>query len=130
MLGDRLGVGHRIHWPGMLKGEAKWGAFRSAAALLLPSHQENFGVVVAEAMACATPVLISDKVNIWREVSSARAGFIEPDTLEGTRTLIAKFQAMTAEDRERMSKDAREGFLKHFDVQVTARAFVTAIGFE
>jgi len=128
-LADRLGVGHRVHWPGMLKGEAKWGALRSAAALLLPSHQENFGVVVAEAMACATPVLISDKVNIWREVSSAHAGLVEPDTLEGTRTLITKFHAMTVDDRTKMSKDAREGFLKYFDVQMTAREFAAAIGF-
>src|SRR6185369_13539161 len=67
-LTKRLGVDNRVHWPGMLTGALKWGAFHSADALVLPSHQENFGIAVAEAMACCTPALISDKVNIWREV--------------------------------------------------------------
>lgn len=129
-LSDQLGTGHRIHWPGMLKGALKWGALRGAEALVLPSHQENFGFVVAEAMACSTPVLISDKVNIWREVSAAQAGLVQPDTFEGTKALIEKFHALSAEDRKRMSEDARRGFLKHFDVQVTAREFAAAIGFD
>ncbi len=66
------GIEHRVHFPGMLAGDAKAGAFRGAQAFVLPSHQENFGIVVAEAMACETPVLISDKVQIWREVEERR----------------------------------------------------------
>ncbi len=126
---NKLGVGDRLHWPGMLKGDVKWGAFRTAQALILPSHQENFGFVVAEAMACSTPVLISDKVNIWREVQAARAGLVEPDTLEGTRNLIRGFNALSNSERMQMSHDAREGFLKYFDVEATARDFAQAIGF-
>ncbi|HET6375403.1 MAG TPA: glycosyltransferase, partial [Methylocella sp.] len=36
-----LGIASRVHWPGMLKGDLKWGAFRAAEAFVLPSHQEN-----------------------------------------------------------------------------------------
>ena len=43
-----LGISGRVHWPGMLQGAAKWGAYRAAEAFVLPSHQENFGIVVAE----------------------------------------------------------------------------------
>ena len=50
----------------MLSGDLKWGAFHATEAFLLPSHQENFGFVVAEALACEVPVLISNKVNIWQ----------------------------------------------------------------
>ena len=77
-LAKRCGVENRVHWLGMLTGSLKWGAYRCADALILPSHQENFGIVVAEAMACGTPVLISDKVNIWREVLGAGAGLVAP----------------------------------------------------
>ena len=64
--------------------EMKNGAhFVHAEFFFLPSHQENFGVVVAEAMACGVPALISDKINIWREVKDAEAGLIAADTLDG-----------------------------------------------
>jgi glycosyltransferase involved in cell wall biosynthesis len=42
----------------------------------LPSHQENFGMSVVEALSYGVPVLISDKVNIWREIEADRAGYI------------------------------------------------------
>lgn len=128
-LSQQLGVSARIHWPGMLKGDLKWGAFRNAEAMILPSHQENFGFVVAEAMACSIPVLVSNKVNIWREVQSSRAGFVEQDTLSGTRNLIRRFEALSAPQRVQMSTDARAGFLQYFDIEVTARDFARAIGF-
>lgn len=129
-LARTLGIDQRIHWPGMLRDDVKWGAFRAAEAMILPSHQENFGFVVAEAMACSTPVLVSDKVNIWREVEAARAGLVAPDTLEGTKSLIAQFVAMQPAERTRMAEDARAGFLRYFDIEVTARDFARAIGFQ
>jgi glycosyltransferase involved in cell wall biosynthesis len=130
VLAEKEGAAGRIHWPGMLKDDLKWGAFRSAEAMILPSHQENFGFVVAEAMACSTPVLVSNKVNIWREVEAARAGLVEPDDIEGTRRLIRRFQQLSASDRTQMSQNARAGFLKFFDIEVTARDFARAIGFQ
>ena len=126
-LANKLGVGSRIHWPGMLRGELKWGAFRSAEAMILPSHQENFGIVVAESMACSTPVLISDKVNIWQEVASSQAGFVEPDTLEGTQNLIRRYVALSDDERRMMRNAARQGYLKHFAMQATASDFLQLI---
>jgi glycosyltransferase involved in cell wall biosynthesis len=129
-LAQRIGISTRVHWLGMLKGDVKWGAFRCADALILPSHQENFGFVVAEAMACCTPVLVSNKVNIWREVEASRCGFVEPDSLDGTRNLIRRFATLTATERASMANKARAGFLKYFDIEVTARDFARAIGFD
>ena len=82
------GISERIHWPGMLSGALKWGAFHAADAFILPSHQENFGIAVAEAMACSKPVLISDKVNIWPDIDRAGAGLVAPDDLAGTHDLL------------------------------------------
>jgi glycosyltransferase involved in cell wall biosynthesis len=103
-----------------LRGELKWGAFRCAEAMILPSHQENFGIVVAESMACSTPVLISDKVNVWREVTSSQSGLVEPDTLEGTKNLICRFLALSSDERRTMRSAARKGYLKHFAMEATA----------
>jgi glycosyltransferase involved in cell wall biosynthesis len=54
------GIEQSVHWVGMLTGDAKWGAFQCAEVFILPSHQENFGIAVVEALACGKPVLISD----------------------------------------------------------------------
>jgi glycosyltransferase involved in cell wall biosynthesis len=117
ILAERLGVDASIHWPGMISGPAKWGAFRAAEAFVLPSHQENFGVAVAEALACGTPVLISDKVNIWREVKACGAGLVEKDSLTGTRRLLQNFMALDEPSQQRMRVAARQCFIEHFDLK-------------
>src|SRR5690606_21760746 len=75
LLVEENNLGDSIFFPGMLSGDAKWLAFYNADAFILPSHQENFGIAVVEALACKIPVLISNKVNIWRENEKEAAGF-------------------------------------------------------
>jgi glycosyltransferase involved in cell wall biosynthesis len=123
----RAAVGGRVHFPGMLQGDAKYGAFRGCEAFILPSHQENFGVVVAEALACARPVLISDKVNIWREIVADESGLVEPDTLDGVRALIARFNSLSPAERQEMRRKARHSFVERFDAQRAAEALIALI---
>lgn len=68
------GIQNRVTFTGMLAGVEKLAAFKDAEMFVLPSYSENFGISVIEAMACGLPVVISDKVNIWREVKNAGAG--------------------------------------------------------
>ncbi len=118
----RLGVARRIFWPGMLQGAAKYGAFRAAEAFCLPSHQENFGIVVAEALACGTPVLISDQVNIWREIRESGVGLVEPDTSDGTRRLLRRWLGMPAGERAGMAAAAEEVFRQRFSLRRSAES--------
>jgi glycosyltransferase involved in cell wall biosynthesis len=118
------GFAGRIHWPGMLLGNAKWGAFRAAEAFVLPSHQENFGIAAAEALACGTPVLLSDKVNIAAEIAADGAGLMEPDTPEGTERLLGRWIGMGDEEREAMSAKALACFRARYDMRENAKAVV------
>ncbi len=68
----------RTTFTGMLIGEAKLAALRDSDVFVLPSYSENFGLAVVEAMACGLPVVISDKVNICREIAAAGAGRVTP----------------------------------------------------
>lgn len=115
------GVAERIHWPGMLAGDAKWGAFRSCDAFVLPSHQENFGIVAVEAMACGRPVLTTDKVNIWREIERDGAGLIASDDAVGVTSLLTRFLSLPDEDRREMGVSSRTCFLNHFHIDGAAR---------
>jgi glycosyltransferase involved in cell wall biosynthesis len=91
-------------------------AFRACEAFVLPCHQENFGLVVAEAMARAKPVLITDKVNIWREVEASGAGFVSDDTQAGIDNLLVRFLAPD-DDRAAMGTAARRLFLEKFEIE-------------
>ena len=122
-----LGMAERITWPGLLSDGMKWGAFYAAEAFVLPSHQENFGIAVAEALGCGVPVLISNKINIWREIESAGAGLIETDDEAGTQKLLARWLALSPADRQRMSLCARELFNRQFTVRAMAQGLVSAI---
>jgi glycosyltransferase involved in cell wall biosynthesis len=115
-----LGIADRITWLGMLQGDLKWGAFYAAEIFVLPSHQENFGIVVAEALACGKPVLISNKVNIWREIVADGAGLMAEDTQAGTDELLQRWLAMSAEDFAAMQAKTIPCFQKRFHVQRAA----------
>jgi glycosyltransferase involved in cell wall biosynthesis len=73
---QEAGILDHATFPGMLLGEEKLEVLRDAQMFVLPSYSENFGLAVVEAMACCLPVVISDKVNLWREVDAAGAGLV------------------------------------------------------
>jgi glycosyltransferase involved in cell wall biosynthesis len=123
-LASALGIADRVHWPGMLAADAKWSALRGAAAMVLASHQENFGVVVAEAMACGVPVLTTDKVALWREIADADAGVTGTDTVESFTGVLREFLALAPEARTAMGRRARTAFLEKLEVTSAAKALV------
>ena len=104
----------------MLVGDAKWGALRSAEVFVLPSHQENFGIAVAEALACGIPVLISRRVNIWREVLADGAGLAEEDSIAGTTAALHQWCALSVEERTAMGSAASSCFARRFAIEHTA----------
>lgn len=118
-----------IHAVDMLQGDAKWGALYGCEAFVLPSHQENFGIAVVEALACGKPVLISDQVNIWREIADADAGFVEADTEEGVEKLLRKFfeRAVTSEGLRVAGASPRECYLKRFAIGPAASNFAQVL---
>jgi glycosyltransferase involved in cell wall biosynthesis len=126
-LAEQLKVADRITWAGMIRGDVKWGAFRASEIFVLPSHQENFGMVVAEALACRVPVLISDKVNIWREIERDGAGLVSPDDLPGTMNLLLRWSQMPEAEKSAMRQCARECFLNRFEIQKVGSALINAI---
>lgn len=126
-LAQARGIAGRVSWPGMLQGEMKWGAFYAAEAFVLSSHQENFGIAVAEAMGCGLPVLISDKVNIWREIQADGAGIVNTDTVDGTLQTLQQWLAMPPAARQAMGVQARRSFEARFTVDAMAASLLRVV---
>jgi glycosyltransferase involved in cell wall biosynthesis len=113
----KQGLSDRVVWLGMLSGDVKWGAYHAADVFVLPSHQENFGIVVAEALSTATPVLITNKVNIWREINEAGAGLVENDDVAGIERLISRWLALTSLEKTEMSGRAKVCYEANFSIE-------------
>jgi glycosyltransferase involved in cell wall biosynthesis len=121
------GIAGDVVWAGPLYGNDKWNTMRAADACVLPSHQENFGISVVEALACGVPVLVSDKVNIWREIQAANAGLVAEDTVAGTARLLTEWAAKTTGQKLEMQGNARLCFARNFDITVTSDRFFALI---
>ena len=126
-ISEALPVKAPVFWPGLLQGDEKWGALRSADAFVLPSHQENFGLAVAEALAAGTPVLLSRQVNIWREIIADGAGLAAPDTSDGTVSLLREWESLPADRRAAMRLRAAECYARRFNIHAVARSFIEVV---
>lgn len=56
---------------GLVTGNEKLSLYRAADVLALPTHQENFGLVLPESLACGTPVVTTRGTDIWRELQGS-----------------------------------------------------------
>jgi glycosyltransferase involved in cell wall biosynthesis len=121
------GLAEQVSWLGMLKGDDKWGAFHACDAFALPSHQENFGIAVAEAMGCSKPVLISNKVNIWREIEAGGGGIVGDDTLEGTRQTLLQWMKLSPQASQAMGQKAYATFVRQFTVESMAKGMLEVL---
>jgi glycosyltransferase involved in cell wall biosynthesis len=116
-----------ISWPGMLTGDAKWGALYNCEVFVLPSHQENFGIAVVETLACGRPVLISDQVNIWREINEAGAALVQKNSVDGTTKLFLDWMSLPDEAKLNMAAKTKPCFQNYFSNESASRKLLAAI---
>ncbi len=122
-----LGIAGRVHWPGWIGPSDRWSLHAAAQAFVLPSHQENFGMAVAEALSVGTPVLISDQVNIHHEVAAGGAGLVAPDTLEGITGMLRRWLTLSSAERAAMGGRALQVHRRHFSLDASAEHLVRLV---
>ena len=102
-----------VSFVGLVVGEAKFALYRSVHALVLPSYNENFGLVLTEAMGCGLPVITTRNVDIWRSLQDGGAIIIETDVDQLT-CAMTKFLQMSESDWILISEKSRRWLLDHF----------------
>jgi glycosyltransferase involved in cell wall biosynthesis len=83
-----LGVSENVLFLGPLYDQEKWQAYRDADVFVLPSQNENFGNTAAEAAACGTPVIVTDRCGIAPLVESA--GLVVPPQKKELEAALAR----------------------------------------
>jgi glycosyltransferase involved in cell wall biosynthesis len=109
----RLGIERDVVWAGFVTGEEQLAVLAAADLFVLPSHSENFGVSVVEAMACGLPVVVSDQVGIHREIAAAGAGLVVPcraDALAEALMQLARDADLRRRQGDRGRRLARERY--------------------
>jgi glycosyltransferase involved in cell wall biosynthesis len=109
----------KVLFAGMLTGNHKLAAYIDAEIFVLPSYSENFGMAAVEAMACGTPVVISNKVGIYREVENKRAGVVVDTTSESVFRGI-KHLLDNPELARELAANAQRMVRKHYDINKLA----------
>jgi glycosyltransferase involved in cell wall biosynthesis len=113
MIGQH-GLTDRALFTGMLRGIERVEALVDADVFALPSYQENFGIVVAEAMAAGCPVIISDQVNLHDQVTRSGAGAVVSTKVELVAAEITRFLADGA-SRVEAGRKGRAFALEEYD---------------
>ncbi|UOR04484.1 glycosyltransferase [Hymenobacter aerilatus] len=91
-LASSLGLAERVEWVGWKKGEDKFAYLAGVDLFALTSHSENFAIVVIEALAVGTPVMVSDQVGLHSFVAEHQYGWVtsmDLSTISRTLTTIA-----------------------------------------
>ena len=106
-LAGRLAIAANIQFIGGVYGGKKWQLFRDADLFVLPTHSENFGIVVAEALACGTPV-ITTKGTPWQELETCHCGWWTEVGKEPTKEALHNFLSLAEKDLEVMGRNGRK----------------------
>jgi glycosyltransferase involved in cell wall biosynthesis len=111
-LARSLGIAARVIFIGPVDDQHKWGLYESAELFLLPSYSENFGIVVAEAMLMACPVLVTPEVGISELVKATDSGVV---TGNDPVNLAAAINELLADEprRRELAHRGREAARRH-----------------
>ncbi|MEM8598284.1 MAG: glycosyltransferase [Bacteroidota bacterium] len=101
-----LGLEDDVQFLGPVEDEAKWAVYRSADFFVLPTHSENFGTVVAEALASAVPVLTTRGAP-WQDLETHACGWWVDIGPDGVAAGLREAVACSDDERAAMGQRGR-----------------------
>ncbi|WP_040695290.1 hormogonium polysaccharide biosynthesis glycosyltransferase HpsP [Nodosilinea nodulosa] len=115
----------RTSLPGFVTGPTKAALLQSADLFVLPSHYENFGIAVAEAMAAGVPVVVSKGVYIWPDIAASGSGWVcgltVAELAQGMAAAISN-----PNERQRRGQQAQAHAREHYNWDAIAQKTLVA----
>ena len=119
------GVGDTVKFLGPLEGQAKKAALQEAELLVLPSHSESFGMVVAEALAYGLPVLTTTPTP-WQKLIERDCGWWVEPTVEGIAEGLRAAARQDVATLASMGARGRDWVAAEFSWKAVANQFLAA----
>jgi len=121
---NNLKITKFVTWTGPLYNKLKWDAYKTASLFCLSSHQENFGISIIEALSSGTPVLITNKINIYKILQKYSCGFINNDDLDGT---IKSLNEWKKNKRKNLYKKSIHCFNQNFKIENVVKKLINIL---
>lgn len=122
-LAGKLGISERVKFVGGVYGDKKWELFRDADVFVLPTHSENFGIVVAEALACGTPVITTTGTP-WEVLNTQHCGWWTEVGTKPTLIALRSFANCLESELEEMGRNGRQLVEEKYSAKAEAEGMV------
>ena len=116
-----------ITWTGSIYSALKWDAYKAAEIFCLSSHQENFGISVVEALSCKKPVIITNKVNIWKIIKNNSAGIVTNDDFNSFYSGFKRYLKINKREYKVYCNNAYNCFNNNFNIEKTSQKLINFI---
>lgn len=114
---------NNVHFVGAKYGEEKWAFMRSADVMVLPTYSENFGIVVAEALAVGLPVITTTGTP-WNDLDKYNCGWWIDLSVLNLKSSLMKIFDLPIETLEKMGNNGKELVQKKYDIKAIGENMV------